>query len=186
MASSSSVFVAGLTAAAIAAVGFLTYQASAHVPDDLGKPSPSKSSALPKSKAPAGQEKDTDEVLPDDSGSGERVVYSLDGDRVWLVGANEKVTRTFEVTPSTVDPTPATYTVTSRSAAVTGSDGTPIENVVRFASVDGVSIGFSAAVDGSTPEPDPATKTGGIREARKDGQAMWKFAGIGTKVVVVE
>jgi hypothetical protein len=41
-------------------------------------------------------------------------------------------------------------------------------------------------VDGSTPEPDPTTRTGGIREARKDGKAMWQFAGIGTKVVVVE
>ncbi|UUU24409.1 hypothetical protein [Streptomyces sp. DSM 40750] len=185
MASSSSGFVAGLTAAAIAAVGFLTYQASATVPDDLGKPSPSKSSALPKSKTPA-EKKDAAEVLPDDSGAGQRVVYSLDEDRVWLVGANEKVTRTFEVTPSTVDPTPADYTVTSRSAAVTGSDGTPIEHVVRFATVDGVSIGFSAAVDGSTPQPDPTTKTGGIRESRKDGKAMWEFAGIGMKVVVVE
>ncbi|MEE1759374.1 L,D-transpeptidase [Streptomyces sp. SP18BB07] len=186
MASSSSGFVAGLTAAAIAAVGFLTYQASAKAPDDLGKPSASESPKAKQSKTPGKGEKDTDEVLPEDSGAGERVVYSLDEDRVWLVGANEKVTRTFEVTPSTVDPTPATYTVSSRSAAVTGSDGTPIEHVVRFASVDGISVGFSAAVDGSTPRPDPTTKTGGIRESRKDGKAMWEFAGIGTKVVVVE
>lgn len=186
MASSSSGFVAGLTAAAIAAVGFLTYQASANVPDDLGKPSASDTPAAKKSKAPAEQEKDRAEALPESSGTGARVVYSLDEDRVWLVGAGEKITRTFEVTPSTVDPAPATYTVTSRSAAVTGSDGTPIEHVVRFATVDGVVIGFSAAVDGSTPQPDPTTKTGGIRESRKDGKAMWDFAGIGTKVVVVE
>lgn len=186
MARSSSGFVAGLTAAAIAAVGFLAYQASANAPDDLGKANASDSPAAKKSKAPAKQEKDTDEVLPADSGTGARVVYSLDEDRVWLVGANDKVTRTFEVTPSTVDPTPATYTVSSRSAAVTGSDGAPIEHVVRFTSVDGVVIGFSAAVDGSTPKPDPTTRTGGIRESRKDGRAMWEFAGIGTKVVVVE
>ncbi|WP_189782230.1 hypothetical protein [Streptomyces capitiformicae] len=186
MASSSSGFVAGLTAAAIAAVGFLTYQASANVPDDLRKPSASETPAAKQSKAPAEQEKDKAGALPESSGTGERVVYSLDEDRVWLVGASEKITRTFEVTPSTVDPTPATYTVTSRSAAVTGSDGTPIEHVVRFATVDGVVIGFSAAVDGSTPQPDPTTKTGGIRESRKDGKAMWDFAGIGTKVVVVK
>ncbi|EKX68258.1 L,D-transpeptidase [Streptomyces ipomoeae] len=177
---------AGLTAAAVAAVGFLTYQASANVPDDLGKPSASESPAAKKSKAPTEGKKDETEAVPENSGTGERVVYSLDEDRVWLVGANEKITRTFEVTPSTVDPTPATYTVTSRSAAVTGSDGTPIEHVVRFAAVDGVPIGFSAAVDGSTPRPDPTTKTGGIREARADGKAMWEFARIGTKVVVVE
>jgi hypothetical protein len=186
VASSSSGIVAGLTAAAIAAVGFLAYQASAHAPDDLGKPSASETPAAKQSKAPAEQEKDEAETLPEESGTGERVVYSLDDDRVWLVGANEKTTRTFEVTPSTVDPTPAAYTVTSRSAAVTGSDGTPIEHVVRFATVDGVAIGFSAAVDGSTPDPDPTTRTGGIRESRQDGKAMWEFAGIGTKVVVVE
>ncbi|BBC35959.1 uncharacterized protein SGFS_072530 [Streptomyces graminofaciens] len=180
---------AGLTAAAIAAVGFLAYQASANVPDDLGKGSASKSPEPKKSTAPAerdkGKDKD-DKALPDDSGTGERVVYDLDEDRVWLVGANEKVTRTFEVTPSTVDPTPATYSVTSRANAITGSDGTPIEHVVLFATADGVPIGFSAAVDGSTPEPDPTVKTGGIRESRTDGKAMWDFAGIGTKVVVVE
>ncbi|MGW0709228.1 L,D-transpeptidase [Streptomyces sp. NPDC002643] len=186
MASSSSGFVAGLTAAAIAAVGFLTYQAQASVPKDLGKPNASESPAAKKSKAPAEKEKDDTESLPENSGTGERVVYSLDEDRVWLIGANEKITRTFEVTPSTVDPTPSTYAVTSRSAAVTGSDGTPIEHVVRFATVDGVSIGFSAAVDGSTPQPDPTTKTGGIRESRADGKAMWEFAAIGTQVVVVE
>lgn len=185
MASSSSGFVAGLTVAAVAAVGFLTYQASANVPGDLGKPAPTKSPAAKKSKPSAKKEKDDTEALPENSGAGERVVYSLDKDRVWLIGANEKITRTFEVTPSTVDPAPATYGVTSRSAAITGSDGTPIEHVVRFASVGGVTIGFSAAVDGSTSQPDPTTKTGGIRESRPDGKAMWDFAGVGTKVVVV-
>ena len=46
---------------------------------------------------------------------------------------------------------------------------------------------YSAAVDGSTPKPNPGStkKTGGIRESRGDGKAMWDFALIGTKVVVV-
>ena len=49
-------------------------------------------------------------------------------------------------------------------------------------------VGFSAAVDGSTapaPAPDPTVRTGGIREARADGDAMWTFATIGRTVVVV-
>jgi hypothetical protein len=176
--------VAGLTAAAIAAVGFLAYQASANVPDDLGKPSATKSPAAVKSKTPADEK--APPALPDDSGTGERVVYSLGDDRVWLVGSHDKVTRTFKVTPSTVDPAPATYQVTSRTKSTTGSDGTPVEHVVRFTSVDGVVVGFSAAVDGSTPEPDPTTRTGGIRESRADGTAMWQFATIGRTVVVVK
>lgn len=60
-----------------------------------------------------------------------------------------------------------------------------MEHVVRFASVDGTAIGFSAAVDGSAPVLDPTERTGGIRETRADGAAMWKFATIGRTVVVV-
>ncbi len=175
---------AGLTAAAVAAVGFLAFQASAHVPDGLGRPAAAQSSASTRPSAPARQDDPT--ALPADSGTGERVVYSLGRDRVWLVGADGTVRRSFTVTPSTVDPPVGTYQVTSRSNAVTGSDGIPIEHVVRFTSVDGVVIGFSAAVDGSTPGPAPgAGRTGGIRESREDGTAMWEFATVGRAVVVV-
>ena len=73
----------------------------------------------------------------------------------------------------------------SRSKRVTGSDGVPVEHVVRFASVDGTVIGFSAALDGSVPQLDPKVRTGGVRETRADGAAMWRFATIGRKVVVV-
>ncbi|CAM5370129.1 Secreted protein OS=Streptomyces violarus OX=67380 GN=FHS41_002809 PE=4 SV=1 [Streptomyces violarus] len=82
-------------------------------------------------------------------------MYSLGGDRVWLVGEDETVTRTFGVHPSAVDPAPENYLVTSRSNAITGSDGVPIEHVVRFTSVDGVVIGFSAAVTDPTAAPAP-------------------------------
>lgn len=185
MASSSSGWVAGLTAAALAAVGFLAYQASANVADDLGTPSAATVPAAVKSKAPA-EKHEAVAVLPGDSGSGQRVVYSLGEDRVWLVGADNKATRTFKVTPSTVDPAPGIYQVTSRTATITGSDGRPVEHVVRFTTTEGVPIGFSAAVDGSTPRPDPATRTGGIRESREDGKAMWEFATHGRQVVVVK
>ena len=184
MARSSSGFVAGLTVAAVAAVGFLAYQASAHVPDTLGKPQVKKSPGAGASKAP--RDKANAAALPGDSGTGERVVYSLGDDRVWLVGTDNKVERTFTVMPGTVDPTPGTYAVTSRTAAGTGSDGKQVEHIVRFALSDGVVFGFSAAVDGSTPKPDASKKLGGIREARADGTAMWEFATINQKVVVVK
>ncbi|SFF41048.1 hypothetical protein [Streptomyces mirabilis] len=182
MARSSSGFVAGLTAAAVAVVGFLAYQASANVPDTLGKPLAG-ASKVPTTKAP--RDKKNPVALPTASGSGERVVYSVDDDRVWLVAANNRTERTFKVTPGTVDPAVGTYAVTSRSKAVTGSDGAQIEHVVRFALVDGVAIGFSSAIDGSTGSPDSTKKLGGIRETRKNGTAMWNFATIGVKVVVI-
>ncbi|GAB2722589.1 hypothetical protein [Streptomyces bullii] len=183
MAASSSGIVAGLTVAALATVGFLAYQASATVPADLGSPRTVGSPAAGASEAPRNAKGPT--AVPAGSGKGERVVYSLGGDRVWLVGGGGKVKHTFRVYPSAVDPAPGSYAVTSRSKAVTGSDGTPVEHVVRFTSVEGVAIGFSAAVDGSTPAPDPRVRTGGIRETREDGEAMWMFATIGRKVVVV-
>ncbi|MFF1740487.1 hypothetical protein [Streptomyces mirabilis] len=182
MARSSSGFVAGLTAAAVAVVGFLAYQASANVPDTLAKPLAG-ASRVPTTKAP--RDKKNPVALPTASGRGERVVYSVDDDRVWLVAANNRTERTFKVTPGTVDPAVGTYAVTSRSKAVTGSDGAEIEHVVRFAVVDGVAIGFSSAVDGSTGSPDSTKKLGGIRETRKNGTAMWNFATIGVKVVVI-
>ncbi|MFI7012744.1 hypothetical protein [Streptomyces sp. NPDC050164] len=184
MAVSSSGIVAGLTAAALATVGYLAHQASQALPPGLGRTQTGVAPVVGVSKAPPRARKEP-AALPGGSGKGARVVYSLRGDRVWLVGEDETVTRTFEVHPSTVDPAPGSYSVTSRSNAVTGSDGVPVEHVVRFTSVDDVVIGFSAAVDDSTAAPAPKVRTGGIRESREDGEAMWTFATIGRKVVVV-
>ncbi|MEU6812469.1 hypothetical protein ABZ920_26535 [Streptomyces sp. NPDC046831] len=184
MAGSSSGIVAGLTAVAVAAVGFLAHQAQGTVPPGLGgRPDPSASPTASATKAPRDKRRPT--ALPGGSGTGERVVYSVDDDRVWLVGPGNRVENTFKVMPGSVDPLPGTYAVTSRAGAVTGTDGVPVEHVVRFATVDDTVIGFSAAVDGTTPTPDPAVRTGGIRESRADGEAMWMFATIGQKVVVI-
>ncbi|MET9774163.1 hypothetical protein ABZ023_07795 [Streptomyces sp. NPDC006367] len=186
MASSSAGWVAALTAAALGTIGFLAHQASSRVPADPGGAHASVSPAPGAPGAPgAPRDARRPEALPLGSGTGERVVYSLDDDRVWLVGPDNKVQRSFEVTPGTVDPAPGTYAVTSRSKRITGSDGVPVEHVVRFTSVRGVVIGFSAAVDDSPPKPDPALRTGGIRESRADGDAMWLFATIGQQIVVI-
>ncbi|MFJ5271405.1 hypothetical protein [Streptomyces sp. NPDC088358] len=182
MARSSSGFVAGLTAAAVAVVGFLAYQASANAPDQLAGP---RAGTSPMTSTKAPRDRKNPVALPGDSGSGERVVYSIDDDRVWLVGENNRTQRTFAVTPGTLDPVVGTYAVTSRGRTVTGSDGAQIEHVVRFSVVDGIVIGFSAATDGSTSAPDPAKRLGGIRESRADGDAMWTFATVGVKVVVI-
>ncbi|SEC69856.1 hypothetical protein SAMN05428939_3039 [Streptomyces sp. TLI_105] len=178
---------AGLTAAAVVAVGVLAYQASANAPADLSAKPRTSGTAAPAISPSGGPKQPAKDPLavPFGSGSGERVVYSLADRRVWLVDGTGKASRTFKVWPSTVDPVPGAYTVTSRSGSVRGSDGVQIEHVVRFATAQDVAIGFSAAVDGSTPSPDPERKTGGIRMKRADGDVMWTFAVIGAKVVVV-
>ncbi|MBD0423052.1 hypothetical protein H0H10_28510 [Streptomyces sp. TRM S81-3] len=182
MPGSSAGIVAGLTTAALMTIGFLAYQASATLPADLGRRQAS-GTVADAPKAPRDRRNPT--ALPRGSGTGERVVYSVDDDRVWLVGPDNRVQRTFRVTPSTVDPAPGTYTVTSRSKKITGSDGVLVEHVVCFTTVDGVVIGFSAAVNGSMAKPDPHVRTGGIRETRADGDAMWRFATTGQPVVVI-
>ncbi|MCX5397466.1 hypothetical protein [Streptomyces sp. NBC_00102] len=182
----SSGIVAGLTAAAIAAVAFLAYQASANAPDSVADVSVSASasaSAKPSAKKPTPTVDPLD--LPANSGTGLRVVYGLKAKRVWLVGENPDTVKTFPVVPSTVSPEPGSYAVYSRTGTVTGSDGVPIEHVVRFAEVDDTVIGFSAAQDGSLPTPDPTLKTGGVRMTRESADALWSFATVAVKVVVI-
>lgn len=183
MTGNSSMIVAGLTAGALLTVGVLGYQAAANA-------SATRSAALTGTapttlRADAREGSRSPTVPPRGSGEGLRVVYALDGDRVWLVEKNGTVGRAFTVSPSTTDPEPGTYHVTSRSRATIGSDGVPVEHVVRFATRDGTAIGFSAALDGSAPDLDPEVPTGGIRESRADGEAMWRFATVGREVVVV-
>ena len=177
---------AGLTTAALAVVAFFAIQAAAAQDETSQRQRPSASPSHstsdrkgPRDPAPSRT------ALPPRSGEGRRVVYALGAERVWLVAADGTVQRSYPVKPSTVDPAPGTYTVTSKTPRVTGSDGVPIEHVVIFTSVDGVVVGFSAAVDGSLADPDPSLRTGGIRQARADGAALWRFAEVGTQVVVV-
>ncbi|MGV9312211.1 hypothetical protein ACWDR0_08435 [Streptomyces sp. NPDC003691] len=177
----SSGLVAVFTVAALAGVGFLAYKAEASVSDLKAKPGASAAPGKTAPKAPVNPL-----ALPLNSGTGERVVYGLQAKRAWLVEAKgNKVRRTFTVMPSTVNPAPGTYAVTSRAGKIPGSDGLAIEHVVRFAKVNGVTVGFSAAVNGSMSAPDPKKKTGGVRMTREDGNAMWGFATVGVKVVVV-
>ncbi|MDB1087420.1 hypothetical protein PJ985_07560 [Streptomyces sp. ACA25] len=197
--SSSGAFVAVLTALALAVVGFFTYQAaaapdrpaagaSAGAEDDAtAQPDAEDEQAADLGAEP--DEPEDPEALPPDSGQGKRVVYSLEAQRVWLVetaedGAGDEVVHTHVVHPSSVHPLPGEYLVDSRSAEITGSDGVPVQHVVRFATVGETVVGFSSALDGSLPDPD-TEGTGGIRQAPEDGETMWPFATIGVKVVVI-
>ncbi|MFC0600484.1 hypothetical protein [Streptomyces palmae] len=181
--SSAGPIVAGLTAAALVVVGVLAYQAQATAPDHR---STARAASHGGEKADGkGKGKKGSTKLPGDSGTGRRVVYAVGAKRVWLVGADEQPVRTFPVSPSSVDPDPGAYGVTSRSSGLVGSDGVQVEHVVVFHQADGVVFGFSAALDGSAPDPNARKKTGAIREARADGAAMWRFATPDTKVVVV-
>ncbi|MFE9422141.1 hypothetical protein ACFYNO_04160 [Kitasatospora sp. NPDC006697] len=184
------VVVAGLTLAALAVVALLAVQAEGTAAPAAAatRPSPGPTSAAPSASATA---EPSPSALPLPSaaaiGATRRVVYSLSAKQVWLVDPKKdpQVLAAFPVEPGSVSPAVGSYTVYSRSAATTGTDGRPVEHVVRFAQQSGTVFGFSAAVDGSTPSADPHTKTGGIRAGRQDGQTLWDFATTGTRVLVV-
>ncbi len=181
MARSSSGFVAGLTAAAVAVVGFLAYQASANVPDTLGKPLAG-ASKVPTTRHP---DKKNPVALPTASGSGcSGSVYSIDDDRVWLVAANNRTERTFKVTP-------ARWT---RESAPTPSPPGPRLSPDRTAPRSSTSSASPSSTAWRSASAPPQTaprvprlhqELGGIRETRKNGTAMWNFATIGVKVVVI-
>lgn len=132
-------------------------------------------------------------VVPADSGTGRRVVFSEGAQRVWLVGADEGVRRTYLVSGSLTDNLqPGTYEVWSRSRWAVGIDDSGVmEYFVRFAHGQRAAIGFHSI---PTKDDQPLQTRaqlgtpqshGCIRQAMPDAVAMWRFASAGTTVVVV-
>ncbi|WP_188297726.1 hypothetical protein [Streptomyces sp. CBMA156] len=183
------VVVTGLTLGALAVVSLLAFQANG-AQDRAGGAKPTvttSTTGTATTAAPTASATPTVPPVPTTTGTGPRVVYSIGSHYVWLVDPkkNPQVAAAFPVTPGSVEPTPGSYAVYSRTPTTTGTDGKQIEHVVRFAQQNGVVFGFSAAVDGATPTTDPSAKTGGIRSGRAEGQLLWDFAPKDTKVVVV-
>ncbi|WP_428314994.1 L,D-transpeptidase [Kitasatospora sp. LaBMicrA B282] len=181
--------VAGLTLSALAVVTLLAVQAEGTAGKALAaQPPPSASGTPGDSPSPSGSASPGVPPLPKAAEGGtRRVVYSIGAREVWLVDPKKtpEVQAAFPVTGGSVNPTPGSYTVYSRSATASGTDGRQIEHVVRFTQQGGVVFGFSAALDEAAPSPDPKGKTGGIRTDRGDGQTLWDFAPMGTRVQVV-
>ena len=134
-----------------------------------------------------------DVALPADSGAGRRVVFSQSLQRVWLVEDDESVSRTYLVSGSVYDNLdPGTYEVYSRSQQAWGIDDSgSMRYFVRFTQGDnGGAIGFHdiPVSDGepvqSKAELGTAQSHGCIRQARGDAIALWRFAPVGTAVVV--
>lgn len=133
-------------------------------------------------------------ALPAGSGTGRRVVFDIEAQRVWLVGADGKIERTYLVSGSKFDNLDAgTYQVYSRDLHATAynSDET-MTYMVRFATGRNAPIGFHSIpvlpngklVESrsqlGTPQSD-----GCIRQWLSDARALWTFAPVGTKVVVL-
>jgi lipoprotein-anchoring transpeptidase ErfK/SrfK len=131
-------------------------------------------------------------TLPDRSGQGRRVVFDQSDQRVWLVRGDGSVQRTYPVSGSSYDNLDAgRYEVYSRSMHATGiEDSGTMRYMVRFAHGDTAAIGFhDIPVDeGRRVQTRAQLGTplshGCIRQWRPDAKAMWRFAQLGTEVVV--
>jgi hypothetical protein len=134
---------------------------------------------------------DSSMAVPARSGQGRRVVFDMSRQRVWLVDEAEEVRRSYLVSGSELDNLgPGTYEVYSRSRHATGIDGSSMDFMVRFTTGDNAPIGFHdiPEMDGEPVQTRAQLGTplshGCVRQARPDAVAMWRFAPVGTTVVV--
>nr|WP_281386042.1 L,D-transpeptidase [Nocardioides luti] len=133
-----------------------------------------------------------DVSLPAHSGTGKRVVFSQSRQRVWLVTGGHRVARTYLVSGSVYDNLdPGTFEVYSRSEQAYGIDDSgTMKYFVRFTQGDSAAIGFHDIPidDGHLVQTVAQLGTpqshGCIRQERPDAIALWKFAPLGTTVVV--
>lgn len=132
-------------------------------------------------------------ALPEGSGSGRRIVFDQSDQRVWLVGNDGKVKRTYPVSGSRFDNLqPGSYSVQSRSRHATAFDGSgTMEYFVRFATGFSEPIGFHSVPRYNTGELEQTKaqlgtplSAGCVRQWMPDAIALWEFAPIGTKVIV--
>jgi len=132
--------------------------------------------------------------LPENSGSGYRVVYDRAGQRAWAVDGNERIIRSWLVSGSQYsNERPGTHTVYSRSEMSTAWNGKAfLPLMIRYQKTERGNIGFHGIpIKVSTGESYQTTEelgtrlSGGCqRQHDTDAAFLWGFADVGTKVVV--
>lgn len=133
--------------------------------------------------------------LPENSGSGRRIVYERISLRVWAVSADGEIIRSWLVSGSQYNnEVPGTHQVYSRSEQSTAWNGKAIlPLMVRWYRTEIGALGFHAipirVSDGGAYQTEAELGTrlsGGCqRQANADAQFMWAFAEVGTTVVVL-
>lgn len=134
-------------------------------------------------------------ALPENSGTGRRLVYQRAGQRVWAVDKNGDIIRSWLVSGSKYEnEEPGTHEVWSRSEMSTAWNGKAhLPKMVRWLKTDKGAIGFHGLprhVEDDSPyqtEAELGTRLSGgcQRQADLDAAFTWEFAQIGTNVVVI-
>jgi hypothetical protein len=133
--------------------------------------------------------------LPENSGSGKRVVYDRLAQRVWAVDDDGYVVRSWLVSGSKYEnEVPGTHRVYSRSEQSTAWNGKArLPLMIRYYQTDIGHIGFhgipveiaTGKVYQTTEELGTPLSGGCQRQHNLDAQFLWAFAQVGTKVVVI-
>jgi lipoprotein-anchoring transpeptidase ErfK/SrfK len=148
----------------------------------------------PRHDQPTALEHGDQSTAPPHSGHGRRVVYDMSDQRVWLVGADGSVRRSYLVSGSVYDNLdPGSYRVYSRSRhAVAFDQLSTMDFMVRFTEGDNAPIGFHDIPENVNGDPVQSIRQlgtphshGCIRQRAADAKAMWDFADIDTAVRVL-
>lgn len=133
--------------------------------------------------------------LPENSGSGKRVVYSRTGQRVWAVDSDGTIIRSWLVSGSKYNnEQPGVHKIYSKSPTSTAWNGKAIlPMMIRYQKTSIGAIGFHGipkhVEDGSPYQTDAELGTrlsGGCqRQNNLDAKFLWDWTSVGTTVVVV-
>ncbi len=132
--------------------------------------------------------------LPENSGTGRRVVYDRRSQRAWAVSEDGQVIRSWLVSGSKYgNEQPGEHRVFSRSEVSTAWNGRAyLPLMIRYQKTAIGNIGFHGipthVADGSAymTEDQLGTRLSGgcQRQSNSDAKFMWAFATVGTKIVV--
>lgn len=130
---------------------------------------------------------------PANSGSGKRIVYGNSAHRVWMVDGHDLVVDTYLVSGKANTPAPGSYSVFSKSEnAWAGHDGITMKWMVRFTYGESLAIGFHSIPRDAQGRPLQSESqlgsyrsSGCIRQADHKASALYAWAPVGTRVVVL-
>lgn len=138
---------------------------------------------------------DSAPAVPENSGKGRRIVYDRKGQRVWAINKEGQIVRSWLVSGSMYsNEVPGTHKVYSRSEVSTAWNGkATLKKMVRWLKTERGALGFheipirrSDKKIYQTEEELGLRLSGGCqRQAKADADFMWKFATVGTPVVVL-
>ena len=132
--------------------------------------------------------------VPAKSGTGRRIVYANRQQRVWVINTNNKVIRTFLVSGMLRQPGKGTFKVFSKSRASFSPEfaGVTFRFMTRFAiGRNGGNVGFHeiplryGKLMQTVDELGAFKGSGCLRSSTQDARFIYRWATLGTKVVVV-